>query len=1393
MSDSDRSLSGQAETISDESPNEAATSSKTKKSRRSGLCALEAAAGGQREAGETSRYKRVTGKVTDDEVGRTNKDVKVGKSNKGKKRRREDSDSLSTDSEVGDSDRAGPERKRFEKFLPEADTTSDTGSESEDNESLSSESDYEAYNPKAGGEKRKWKLPRSLYKYAKKHYTVYAPEEALKEILVKHPRPDHGFLRVEEIDDSIESGVKEKLGKFAADKILKTDETLRRAQEKVLRVAGPLLNLHKELNKVRKGKRSGKFKLENILRMVEKTVVLAGQANVGVRYARRLALTNVFTEKRKEAVKLLQKYDKQLQGSEELFGKAFQAKVEEDRGKEAHIGLLSMQPKEGRKFRQDKSQRAYPRQETQPKFEHKPFRGGLSRRGGRGGRTTTGWHPKNAGQGGQPSKPRYVTFLISHFHKGSRKRARGLLPQPRQSSTCGATGVEPEPYRTTEPPASGQSSVGSLKLGKTDKRSGNSANSERLQDPIHVSAPQGPGNVSAKVLRGRKQTHSNRDREIATEGCNLPSGQLTGPVSRPFISETEKGWVTETHLQLEATQQVCSLPALQDGGTSSDQKLAKQERVDGEIGFEGRLFLRHDERIGQEVDAVSMGKPTLRVSVPALRTGMCTKNFHEVDEAGCGVSPEIGHEAHLLPGRFSGHQFQSGTSSNGREDPGNIVGEFGLRNQHGEVGDHSVSKDRISGSVDRLNGHVPEPPGGQVIENSERMYKSVELRDSVGTTVSCTDREVVSSNGGNFASPIVLQTAAVASDQVVDGESVLRGQSSSDSTSQERAQMVVGKLETVQWPGYHLARARQGSGDGCQQDRMGCILSRENSSGPLDGVRKERAHQCFGDESSLVGIEDVPPRSEGHTCAYQDRQHDNSSTHKQIRRHEIAPPDRAYEGAVGFLSESGIDPDSRAFARSTEHLSRCSLQKETGWERLAARPGYFCSGEQETRPMLDRFVCEQDQQTATEVCQLEGGPRGSGGRCFPESLGEGDELHVSSLLPFKQVFDEGQSRESGSSSHCSDLAGSAMVPIVVEAGCEPSGPLAEDAKVVAVPGREMPPSDGVRAAKSGGLEDFRERTVAQGFSEEAASLLEKSWRKGTRSAYSSSWRRWAGWCDERSLDPFHAPVVHVVEFCSDMLKAGYEYSTINGFRSAISALHEPVDGHPIGQHPLVKRALAGVFNEKPPMPKYTDTWDVGQVLAYIKQLGKNTDLTDKVLTHKLTMLLALTTANRASELHGFNLEFMKDEGDSIEFVIHKLTKTRRVGQKPITVVLTGFPDQPEWDVLVCLRTYIRRSLLWRQGVEQHQLLLSTVPPHKPVVTSTISGWLKHFMAAAGLDTTKYQGHSVRSAATSRAKAAGLSVKEIMERANWRNAKTFHRFYDRSVSKTTVPFGTVICK
>ena len=79
------------------------------------------------------------------------------------------------------------------------------------------------------------------------------------------------------------NGLPDKVGKTIVSHFIRGDDTLRIAQEKVLRVAGPLMTLLKQLDDIRK--REKKLKLEKVLKLVEKAVVLTGQANVEVQCA----------------------------------------------------------------------------------------------------------------------------------------------------------------------------------------------------------------------------------------------------------------------------------------------------------------------------------------------------------------------------------------------------------------------------------------------------------------------------------------------------------------------------------------------------------------------------------------------------------------------------------------------------------------------------------------------------------------------------------------------------------------------------------------------------------------------------------------------------------------------------------------------------------------------------------------------------------------------------------------------------------------------------------------------------------------------------------------------------------------------------------------------------
>jgi len=108
--------------------------------------------------------------------------------------------------------------------------------------------------------------------------------------------------------------------------------------------------------------------------------------------------------------------------------------------------------------------------------------------------------------------------------------------------------------------------------------------------------------------------------------------------------------------------------------------------------------------------------------------------------------------------------------------------------------------------------------------------------------------------------------------------------------------------------------------------------------------------------------------------------------------------------------------------------------------------------------------------------------------------------------------------------------------------------------------------------------------------------------------------------------------------------------------TAISAYHHhKIDGHPVGQHQQVCALMTGIFNEKPPKPKYVYIWDVEQALTYIKSLPENNCLSDRELYLKLATLLFLTSASRCHEICYLDIRYMARASESYKFYFTKVT------------------------------------------------------------------------------------------------------------------------------------------
>ena len=112
-------------------------------------------------------------------------------------------------------------------------------------------------------------------------------------------------------------------------------------------------------------------------------------------------------------------------------------------------------------------------------------------------------------------------------------------------------------------------------------------------------------------------------------------------------------------------------------------------------------------------------------------------------------------------------------------------------------------------------------------------------------------------------------------------------------------------------------------------------------------------------------------------------------------------------------------------------------------------------------------------------------------------------------------------------------------------------------------------------------------------------------------------------------------------------------------------------------------------------------------------------------------------------------------------------------------MLKAYPTDKTLCVVSHMKEYLRRTKPLRG--DSTKLFISFMKPHKHISRETLSRWIKTVMEAAGKETSIFHTHSTRAAATSKAKAACVTIQEILDTAGWSSSKTFDRFYNKRAS------------
>jgi hypothetical protein len=290
-----------------------------------------------------------------------------------------------------------------------------------------------------------------------------------------------------------------------------------------------------------------------------------------------------------------------------------------------------------------------------------------------------------------------------------------------------------------------------------------------------------------------------------------------------------------------------------------------------------------------------------------------------------------------------------------------------------------------------------------------------------------------------------------------------------------------------------------------------------------------------------------------------------------------------------------------------------------------------------------------------------------------------------------------------------------------------------------------------------------------------------SWRDGTQRQYRTYLKKWTGFCVKNKIDPVSPSVGSVLNYLTELFNQGLGYSALNSARSSLSSIIN-IDNKPVGEHPFVVRYLKGVFNLRPALPKNVTTWNPDIMLSHLKTLSPVKRLSFKMLTLKCVSLLWLLSGQRGQSIKLIDVRNLTVTKYKVKIVYGDLLKTTRPGYHQKEIKLKAYaPDKRICIAYVMTEYLVQRLALCPKTCTQ--LFVSINKPHDAVTTSTIGSWVKQTMKSAGIDTSTFTPHSMRSASTSAAVRANVPLNTILATAGWSRESTFRKYYDKPLCNT----------
>jgi site-specific recombinase XerD len=284
--------------------------------------------------------------------------------------------------------------------------------------------------------------------------------------------------------------------------------------------------------------------------------------------------------------------------------------------------------------------------------------------------------------------------------------------------------------------------------------------------------------------------------------------------------------------------------------------------------------------------------------------------------------------------------------------------------------------------------------------------------------------------------------------------------------------------------------------------------------------------------------------------------------------------------------------------------------------------------------------------------------------------------------------------------------------------------------------------------------------------ETAREFARRSKAENTLRGYRADWRNFCEWCESLSLYPLPAlpeTVASYIAECAGRLKVGSIQRRLN----AIAEAHKAIGVDSPTHHAMVANTMKGIRRTKGTAPAQKAPTLTDDIRAMV-------DATDSSIIgvrDRALVLLGFAGAFRRSELVGLDVEDCTFGKDGLTVTLRR-SKTDQDGAGRKIGIPYG--SNPETCPVRTVQAWIEQS-----GIDAGAVFRS-ITRHGQVQAGRLSGIdvarvVKKLAQRAGLDASKYAGHSLRAGHATSAAIAGASERSIMNQTGHRSVQMVRRY------------------